>query len=156
MTVPAALTFAEAPVLGIIASAIDLAQELLEVLERESQALAVMRLEAPTGFMEAKNRLVVAYRYKLEELQEAVIVPAAGPELAKLKEINEAVMAAARHNAAALEGAIEGNQRLLDLIVKAMDQQRAPVTVGYSRLGNRAAPPKRSPASASVMITRRL
>ncbi len=156
MPAPAALALAKAPVLGIIASAIELARELLDVLRRESEALAVMRLEAPTGFIEAKNRMVVAYRYKLEELQEAVLGPEAEPELLQLKEINQAVMAAARHNAAALEGAIEGNQRLLDIIVKAMDEQRTPATVGYSRLGNRAAPPKRSPASASVMITRKL
>ena len=115
-----------------------------------------MRLKAPTGFAEAKNRLVVAYSYKLEELQEAVMAPEAKGALAELKALNAEVMAAARRNAAALEGALEGNRRLLDIVIETMNQQRPPATVGYSRVGNRAAPPRRSPASSSMMITRSL
>ena len=152
MTHPAA----HAQILAVIASAADLARELLDVLQRESQALATMKLVAPAGFAGIKNQLVVAYRYKLEELQEVPMVPEAEPALAELKALNTEVMAAARHNAAALEGALEGNRRLLEIVVKAMDQQRVPATVGYSRVGNRAAPPRHSPASSSVMITRNL
>ena len=152
MTEPAA----DAPIFAIIASAVDLAHELLDVLRREGEALAAMRLEAPTGFAETKNRLVVAYRYKLEELQESPLVPGADAALAELKALNPEVMAAARTNAAALEGAMEGNRRLLEIVVKAMDQQRAPATVGYGRVGNRATAPRRSPASSSVLITRNL
>ena len=152
MTEPAA----DAPIFAIIASAVDLAHELLDVLRREGEALAAMRLEAPTGFAETKNRLVVAYRYKLEELQESPLVPGADAALAELKALNTEVMAAARTNAAALEGAMEGNRRLLEIVVKAMDQQRAPATVGYGRVGNRATAPRRSPASSSVLITRNL
>ena len=152
MTEPAA----DAPIYAIIASAVDLAHELLDVLRREGEALAAMCLEAPTGFAEIKNRLVVAYRYKLEELQESPLVPGAETALAELKSLNIEVMAAARTNAAALEGAMEGNRRLLEIVVKAMDQQRAPATVGYGRVGNRATAPRRSPASTSVMLARRL
>lgn len=147
---------AEAPILAIVASAVRLAHELLEVLRREGEALAAMRLEAPTGFADAKNRLVVAYSYKLEELQEAPPAPGAETALAELKALNAEVMAAARRNAAALEGALEGNRRLLDIVITAMNQSRTPATVGYSRVGNRAAPPRRSNASSSMMITRNL
>ncbi len=146
----------EAPILRIVASATDLARELLEVLRREGEALAAMRLEAPTGFAEIKNRLAVAYGYKLEELQEVPVTPEAEAALVELKALNTAVMTAARANAAALEGAIDGNRRLLEIVITAVDKQRAPATVGYSRVGNRAALPRRSPASASVMITRSL
>ena len=67
MTVP---PFPPAPILTVASEATAIARELLDVLQRESAALAAMRLQAPTGFAEIKNRLVVAYRYKLEELQE--------------------------------------------------------------------------------------
>ncbi|MEI6558965.1 MAG: hypothetical protein WCO00_11210 [Rhodospirillaceae bacterium] len=156
MTTRYAQPAAEAPILAIIASAADLARELLEVLQREAQALATMRLEAPSGFTEIKNRLVVAYGYKLEELQEAPMAAEAEAALAELKTLNAAVMSAARTNAAALEGAMEGNRRLLEIVVKAVEQQRAPATVGYGRVGNRAAPPRRAQSSASMMITRNL
>ena len=146
---------AQAPIHAILASAADLARELLEVLDNEGEALAAMKLEAPAGFAETKSRLVVAYRYKLEELQEAPMVPEAGAALAELKTLNADVMAAARRHAAALEGALEGNRRLLEIVVKAVEKQRPPATVGYGRVGNRAAPPRRAPA-ASVMITRSL
>ena len=152
MTVP---PFPPAPILTVASEATAIARELLDVLQRESAALAAMRLQAPTGFAEIKNRLVVAYRYKLEELQEAAQVPEAKAALDELKAINVEVMAAARHNAAVLEGALDGNRRLIDLLIKAAERRRGPTTVGYGRVGNRAAPP-RPGAATSVMITRRL
>ncbi len=146
----------EAPIFAIIASATDLACELLDVLCREAEALAAMRLEAPKGFAETKNRLVVAYSYVLEELQETPLAPGTDAALARLKALNTDVMTAARSNAAALEGALEANRRMLDIVIKAMDRQRAPTTVGYGRVGNRSASPRRTPASASVLMTRTL
>ena len=152
MTVPPS---PPAPILAIVAETSAIARELLDVLQRESAALGAMRLQAPTGFAEIKNRLVVAYRYKLEELQEAASAPEAKPALDELKALNTEVMAAARHNAAVLEGALNGNHRLIDLLIKAAERRRGPTTVGYGRVGNRAAPPRAGTAT-SVMITRRL
>ena len=147
---------AKAPIFPIIAGAVNLARELLDVLHREREAIASMRLEAPTGFAEIKSRLVVAYRYKLEELQESSLAPGSEAALAELRALNTKVMDAARTNAAALEGAIEGNQRLLEIVILAVSKQKAPATVGYGRTGNRSTAPRRSPTPTSVMITRSL
>ena len=137
---------AEAPILAIVASAAQLAHELLDVLRREGEALAAMRLKAPTGFAEAKNRLVVAYSYKLEELQEAVMAPEAKGALAELKALNAEVMAAARRNAAALEGALEGNRRLLDRD----DEPAAPP--GHRRLQPGGKSRRAAPALARLLL----
>ncbi len=143
-------------ILTVIGETADLARELLGVLNREADALATMRLKAPTGFAEAKTRLIAAYAYKLEELREAPMMPAAEPALAELKALNEQVMAAAKHNAAVLAGAMDANRRLIDLVIKAASQQAAQTTVGYSRIGNRAKAPKASERATSVLITRKL
>ena len=144
------------PVFRTIAETAQLAHELLDVLQRESQALGVMKLEAPSGFAEAKNRLIAAYAYKLEELREAEMAPEAEPALAELRRLNDEVLATARKNAALLEGAMNGNRRLLEIMVKVVGQQRAPATVGYGRIGNRAAPPRKAGSAGSMMITRSL
>ena len=144
------------PIQQTIAETATLARELLDVLRREAQALATMKLEAPTGFAEAKNRLIAAYAYKLEELREVDMAPAAEPALGELRHLNDEVLAAARQNAAVLEGAMAGNKRLLEIVVKAAGQQRAPATVGYGRIGNRAVAPRHSGAAGSLMITRNL
>ncbi len=155
MTEPAVHT-AKAAILGVIESATEITRELLVALRHESQALAAMRLTAPVGFAEAKGRLVIAYQYKLEELRECPMVPEAETALATLKELNVEVMAAARTNAAVLQGAITGSTRLLEIVIKAMAQRQPPPAVGYSRVGNHATLPRRSATSGSVMFTRRL
>ena len=146
----------EAPILRVIAATAALARELLDTLNREAQALAAMKLTAPRGFAEAKTRLVAAYGYKLEELREATMVPEAEAALAELRVLNDELMMAARHNAAAIEGAMDGNRRLLDLVVKAVSDKRAPTTVGYGRVGNRATAPRGTGPSVSMMITKSL
>ena len=88
------------PILDVIAETTDLARQLLNVLRREAEALTAMKLKAPGGFTEAKTRLISAYAYKLEELRDTPMVPAAEPALADLRVLNDEVMAAATHNAA--------------------------------------------------------
>ncbi|MEI6987416.1 MAG: hypothetical protein WCK65_14935 [Rhodospirillaceae bacterium] len=147
---------ADPPILGVIAESADLARSLLDVLLREAEALGAMKLKAPTGFAEVKTRLIAAYAFKLEELREVPMVPAAESALAELRVLNDRVMDAARHNAAALEGAIEANKRLLEIVVKAVGEQSAPPTVGYGRIGNRSAVLRQGGPGVSMMITRKL
>jgi flagellar biosynthesis/type III secretory pathway chaperone len=144
------------PILATITETLDLARELLQVLNKESEALAAMRLKAPVGFAEAKSRLIAAYSYKLEELRAATMQPEAEPALAELRALNDEVMAAAQHNAAMLSGAMDANRRVIDLVIKAARQQSMPPSSGYSRVGNRAQAPKTSDRATSVLITRKL
>jgi flagellar biosynthesis/type III secretory pathway chaperone len=144
------------PILAAIAETADLARELLNVLTQEAEALSRMRLKAPTGFAEAKTRLVAAYAYKLEELREVPMDPAAEPALAELRVLNDEVMVAAKHNAAVLAGVMDANRRLIDLVIKAASQQSMPASTGYGRIGNRAKAPKPSDRGNSVLITRKL
>lgn len=144
------------PTLGVIADTADLARELLDVLNREAAALTAMKLQAPTGYAEAKTRLIAAYTVKLEELREQPRGPEAEEAIAALRALNEAVLDAARRNAAMLQGAMDGNRRMIEIVVKAVERERAPATVGYGRLGNRATAPRFNDRAAPMMITRNL
>ncbi len=143
------------PILDVIAETTDLARQLLNVLRREAEALTAMKLKAPGGFTEAKTRLISAYAYKLEELRDTPMVPAAEPALADLRVLNDEVMAAATHNAAVLQGAMNANRQLIDLVVKAAAQHAKPTPGGYGRIGNRPTAPKSGDRASPVMMTRK-
>lgn len=82
----------------------------------------------------------------------------AEPALTELRALNNEVMAAAKHNAAVLAGAMDANRRLIDLVIKAATHQATTqASAGYGRIGNRAKAPKASErATSSVLITRKL
>jgi flagellar biosynthesis/type III secretory pathway chaperone len=143
------------PITQLIADTSALAQDLLDILRRESEALASQRLMASTGFVEAKTRLISAYASKMEELREATMVAEAEPALAELRALNARVLESARANAAALQGAMDAGNRLLEIVVKSVNRQRAPATVGYGRLGNRPSP-RTSGRTTPMMVTKRL
>jgi flagellar biosynthesis/type III secretory pathway chaperone len=122
----------------VLAETLELAQALLGVLERENAALAATKFGEVGQLVEAKNRLIGAYGFKLEEIRDSAMTADAEPVLAELRRLNEQVLRMAEANAAALQGAIEGNQQVLDLILRAAGQQ-APVPAGYGRSGAKVA-----------------
>ena len=96
-----------------IAGASVLARTLIDILRREARAIASMAFEAPTGFIEAKDRLIAAYSAKVTEVSKIPEVPETLGALTELRMLNAEVLVSARRNAAQLEGAMEGSRQLL-------------------------------------------
>ena len=125
-----------------IAAAIKAARALLGVLQREAKALAAMKIHAPTGYAEAKTRLTAAYADSLRVLAASGLAPEDEPALAALIEVNTELKAAAIHNTALLQGAIDANRRLIEIMAQAMARRPAPVAAWYAH--RRARPAVRS------------
>lgn len=132
-----------APLLAI-ADAIKAARALLAVLQREAKALAAMKIHAPTGFAEAKTRLTATYAESLRALAAAGLAPEEEPALAELVAVNAELKAAALHNTALLQGAIDANRRMIAILANAQALRRAPVSAWYAHRRQRAATPTKA------------
>jgi len=117
----------------IIDETIAIARVLLDLLHEEARALAAMKIDAPTGFAEAKHRLSLAYAGKLKELKDSGALRTAEPVLGDLLALNEAVRDAARRNAAQLQGAMEANRRLIAIMRQAADRPAMPIAIVIPR-----------------------
>ena len=96
-----------------IAGASVLARTLIDILRREERAIAAMTFEAPTGFIEAKDRLIAAYSAKIAEVAKLREVPETLNAFSELRMLNAEVLVSARRNASQLEGAMACNRQLL-------------------------------------------
>ncbi len=114
MTTPTVFNAADS--VRSIAGASVLAHALIDILRRESRALAVMTFEVPNGFIEAKCRLIAAYTNKIEVVSRIPEVPETISALGELHMLNVEVLAAARHNALQIQGAIDGHRVLVATI----------------------------------------
>ena len=96
-----------------IAGASVLAHALIDLLRREGRAIAAMTFEAPTGFIEAKERLIATYAAKMQEVLALPEIPETMAALGELNMLNAEVLTSARRNAAQLQGAMDGNRMVL-------------------------------------------
>ena len=96
-----------------IAGASVLARTLIDILRREERAIAAMAFDVPTGFIEAKDRLIAAYSAKITEVSKLPEAPETLAALDELRMLNAEVLVSARRNAAQLEGAMEGSRQLI-------------------------------------------
>ncbi|MEI7605942.1 MAG: hypothetical protein WCJ64_01025 [Rhodospirillaceae bacterium] len=101
-----------------IAGASILAHALIDVLRREARAIAAMTFDAPTGFIEAKERLIAAYAVKMQEVLALPEIPETMAALEELNMLNAEVLVSARRNAAQLQGAMDGNRMVLATIAR--------------------------------------
>jgi len=147
--------------LEIVGRAQELMANLITTLADEVGAVSTMGRDAPSGFAEAKTRFSAALQITLEELGQVSADdrahPTASAALKALEEDFRILREAANHNAAALQGAIDANRMMLDLIAETARTQQ-PRTAGYGRTGAAASGggAYRSPGAQPVMLTRKL
>ena len=99
-----------------IAGASVLAHALIDILRRESRALATATFEVPAEFIDAKCRLVALYTNKVEMVQSIPALPETNSAQEELRMLNAELMTLARHNAMQIQGAIDGRRLLLAIM----------------------------------------
>lgn len=113
------------------------ADDLLEVMRQETEALKARRVAAVTELGEIKNHLTSAFAQRLWKLKENMGLAGQidAPTRARLRATTDALRKAARDNALVLLAARDANQRLLDVVVQTAAKRQTPEQYGrYGRL----------------------